>query len=194
MHPGQCHAQGVRVAHVVRGVPEVAEGQPAGVALVLPDRLQVGEDLAGVVLIGQRVDDRDPGVRRHLLDPLLPGGPPDDRGHVAAQHPGGVGDRLTAAHLGAGGVDDHRMAAELGDADLEGDPGAGRGLVEDHRDRTALERPAGGRVRLEGGGQIEDRGLLGRGEVVIGEEVMQGHVSLPAGSGVRRRTSRPPRR
>ena len=40
-------------------------------ALVLADGLQVGEQLAGVELVGERVDDRDAGVRGHLVDRAL---------------------------------------------------------------------------------------------------------------------------
>ena len=38
--------------------------RPAELALAFADRLQVGEELARVVLVGQRVDDRHPATRR----------------------------------------------------------------------------------------------------------------------------------
>ena len=49
--------------------PTKATVSPASVALVLVDGQQVGEQLAGVEVVGERVDDRDAGVLRHLLDP-----------------------------------------------------------------------------------------------------------------------------
>ena len=48
--------------------PRKATVRPASVALVLADGEQVGEQLAGVELVGEGVDDRDAGVRGHLLD------------------------------------------------------------------------------------------------------------------------------
>ena len=52
--------------------PRKATVRPASVALVLADGEQVGQQLARVEVVGQRVDDRDAGVRRHLLDPAWP--------------------------------------------------------------------------------------------------------------------------
>ena len=79
--------------------PRKVTVRPASVALVLADGLQVGEQLAGVELVGQRVDHRDAGVRGHRLEPVLAEGPPDDGRDLPAQHPGGVLDGLAAADL-----------------------------------------------------------------------------------------------
>ena len=66
---------------------------------------------------------------------------------VARQHARGVGDRLAAAelHLLAGEHDG--LAAELAHGDVERDARAGRGLVEDHRQRLAGERRSPARAR-----------------------------------------------
>ena len=64
---------------------------PASVALVLAHREQVGQQLARVELVGERVDHRDTRVGRHLLDPLLREGAPHDRRCLAAEDPGDVG-------------------------------------------------------------------------------------------------------
>ena len=141
----------------------------------LADGLQVGEDLAGVELVGQRVDHRHPADRGHLLDAVLAEGAPHDRGALPVEHPGGVGDRLAAAELAAGGLDDQRVAAELGDADAK----ETRVRVECLSNITATARGArpaasalgGGRVGLERGGEVEHLELLGRGQVVVAEEV-----------------------
>ena len=51
-------AQHQRVRHVVGAVAEVGQPQPVQRALALGERLQIGEHLARVELVGQRVDDR----------------------------------------------------------------------------------------------------------------------------------------
>ena len=61
---------------------------------------------------------------------------------IARQHARGVGDGLAAAELRAVALQHDRIAAELAHADLEGDAGAGRRLLEDHRQRLAGERLA----------------------------------------------------
>ena len=84
------------------------------------------------------------------------------------------------------GVDDQRVTAELGDADREGDPGPQRRLVEQHGDRPrAGQRLVPEPVLLHLIGQVEDRGLLGGGQVVVAQEV-PGH-QLPPGRGWRAR-------
>ena len=75
-----------------------------------------------------------------LGDRLVGAGADRDRGHVAGEDARGVGDRLAAGELQLVAAQDDRRAAELGDPDLEGDPGPGRGLLEDERDRAAGQR------------------------------------------------------
>ena len=77
--------------------------------------------------------------------------------------------------LGAA-VDDDRLRAELGDADLEGEPGAGRVLLEHHRDRLAGQRGEAGAVLLE---------LVG--EYRAPSSVRRGSGRRPAGSAGRAR-------
>jgi hypothetical protein len=59
------------VRHVVRAVAEVRERAARKRAELLGHRLQVGEDLARVELVRQRVDHRDRGRPRELLDAVL---------------------------------------------------------------------------------------------------------------------------
>ena len=106
------------------------------------------------------------------IDPLLAGGAPDDRRRLPGEHPGDVADRLAAADVRGLRVDDERGAAELGDADGERDAGAQRWLVEEDGDGPrARQRAAAEPVLLHRRGQGEHLGLLGRGEVVVAEEV-----------------------
>ena len=66
---------------------------------------EVGEDLARVELVGERVDHRHARVRGHLLEALLGVRAPDDGRDLAAEHPCGVRDRLALADLGEVAVD-----------------------------------------------------------------------------------------
>ena len=160
---------------------------PASVPLVLADRLQVGEDLARVELVGQRVDDRHAAVRGHLLDAVLAEGAPDDRGDLAADDPGGVGDRLAHADAGQPGVDDHREAAELGDAGRERQLGAQRRLVEDQRDGPrAAQRLVPMPVGLHRVGEVEHLDQFVGRQVVVAQEVPGHRVDLVERGGEQR--------
>ena len=139
VHPGGGAAEQQRVGHVVRAVAEVGQGEPGEPAEALADRLQVGEHLAGVELVGERVDDRHRRGRRP--SPRSAPAPPVRHTiavDVAGQHPGGVADGLAAAELAGLRVDDQRGAAELGDAGLERHAGCGWSAC-----RTAPRPPAG---------------------------------------------------
>ena len=70
--------------------------------------------------------------------------------HIAREDPGGVGDALAAAELHLLAGEHQGLAAELAHADIEGDAGAGGGLVEHHRQDLALERAVLGAARPGG--------------------------------------------
>jgi hypothetical protein len=179
MHTGRGAAQQVRVGHVVRGVADVAERKSGELALAFPDGLQIGENLAWVEPVGERIDDGHAAYRRHRLDAFLGERAPHDGGHLAVEYPRGVLDRLAAPELARLRVDDQWVAPQLGDADAERHARSRRVLVEDHRDGTrAGERLADQAVRLHGVGQGEDVEKLSRAEVVVTEEVPR-HPRLP---------------
>ena len=170
--PGGRAGEQPGVAHVAGAVADERDGQAGELLLVLLDREQVGEQLAGVEVVGERVDDRDAGVLGHLLEVALRVGAPHDHRRLAAEHAGDVVHRLAHADAGEGAVDQHREAAELGDAGGERRLRAQRLLVEDHRDGArAGERLRVVRRVLELGREREDLRLLGRGQVVVGQEV-----------------------
>ena len=86
------------------------------------------------------------GVFGHLQQRRLLEGADHDQVDIARQHAGGVGDGLAVAELHlARPTAPCVCAAHLAHADVEADPGAGRGLLEDQRDHAA--RPAAGRRR-----------------------------------------------
>jgi hypothetical protein len=157
--------------HVVRAVTEVDQGEPGELSLALADGLQVGEHLTGVELVGQRVDHRDPRDQRHRVHPLLREGPPHHRVDVPREDPRSVLDGLFAAQLHRASVDDDRLAAELGDTHLERKPRPGRVLLEDRRDRLALQRLRAVLVGLQLVGEIQHDLLFVGIEVVVAEEV-----------------------
>jgi hypothetical protein len=158
----------VGLRHVARAVAEEGDGEPGERSAVLADGEEVGEKLARVELVAQRVDDGDRRVERHLLEAALRVGAPDDGRHHPFEHPCRVARGLLATQLAVGGGDDQRAATEVGDADGEGDAGARGRLVEDHRDRLrAGERLDRIAVSLEFDGEIEDLELLGLAEVVV---------------------------
>jgi hypothetical protein len=156
VHASRSTAEQVRVGHVVGRVADVAEAKTGELAFVLADGEQVGQDLAGVELVGQRVDDRHAAVRSHLFDPVLAEGAPDDRCDLPAHDTGRVGDRLAHADVSQPGVDDHRDPAEFGDAGRERQLRAQRGLVEDEGNRLrAVQRLMPVPISLHRHGEIE---------------------------------------
>src|ERR1019366_5263659 len=100
----------------------------------------VGEDLAGVVFVGEAVDDRHPRMRCEGLDLGLLEGPDHDDVDHPADDARRVFDRLGAAELAVAGRQVHDRAAHLVHARLEAHAGARRGLLEDHRQRPVDER------------------------------------------------------
>ena len=113
-------------------------------AAMLLEGHDIGHDLAGMGGVGQRVDDGHGGVLGKLQQARMIGGADHDRIDIARQHLGRIADRLGAAELHFGAGEEQRLAAELAHADIEGDAGAGRGLLEDHRQHLAGQRLVGG--------------------------------------------------
>src|SRR6266481_6857249 len=110
---------------------------------------EVRHHLARMRTPRQPVDDGHGGVGRQLEQRLMIENTDHDGIDITRQHARGVGDGLAAAelHLGAGQHD--RFTAELAHADVERHAGAGRGPLEDHRERLAGERLVGFIVRLQ---------------------------------------------
>jgi hypothetical protein len=177
VHAGLGAGEQQAVGDVV-AVAEVGEAEAGEPSLALPDGLQVGKGLAGVGVVGQGVDHRDGAGPGEPLEVLLGEGAQHDGVDVTGQHRRGVLDGLAAAELGLAAGERQRVAAQLVDGDLEGDPGAGRWLLEDQRDGAAGEgrpRPPVGLVPV---GAVEQRDQLIAADVVDGEEVTLAHGLL----------------
>ncbi len=139
------------------------EGNRAAAQAAEPfgQRQAVGQRLAGMLFVGQRVDDAQPrrGVGESLETRLRERA--DDRsGDPALEVAGDVGDGLAAAERNVFRRLD-RVAAELADRNLERRARAQRRLLEEQRNVQALERlfvaPVRGARRLELGRSREAR-------------------------------------
>ena len=136
-HDGAGVEQGV--AHVVP-VSEVDELLSAESSELLLDSDHIGQSLAGVLEVVEAADDGNRGVLAELIHHLVIERTVHDAVDEPAHDTGGVLDGLAVdAHLHLGFVDVERVSAEFGDRDIERDPGAGAGLLEDHRERLAFE-------------------------------------------------------
>jgi hypothetical protein len=128
------------VADVVR-IADPGHGLALDRAAMLDEGEDVGEDLAGVVFVGQAVDHRHPRVAGEALDDLLlEGADHDDVAH-ARDHLRRVLHRLAAPELRVARIEVDRRTAELVHAGLEGQARARAGLLEDHHQRAVLQRP-----------------------------------------------------
>ena len=164
-------AEQQRVGHVV-AVAQVGEAAALERSEPLAHRQQIGQRLAGMLEVGQRVHDRHVGRPRERLEPLLLERPQHDRVDVAGQHPAGVLDRLASPQLEVARGQDDRMCPQLRHGHLERDAGARARLLEDQRDRSTGE-PALVRLgsSLHVGGEIEQLAELFRAQIVDGEVV-----------------------
>ncbi len=140
------------VEHVVT-VAHPGDLERVEVAPRAPQGVEVGEDLAGVGEIGERVDHRHPRVRGQLLDHAVREGARDDQVAHAGEHARDVLQALAAAlaHLDRAQV--HDVAAQLVHADGERHPGAERRLVEHQCGGLAGERAR----RLRGAAPLAQR-------------------------------------
>src|SRR5882672_5167238 len=137
------------VADVVR-VADPGDRLALDRATVLDVGVDVGEHLAGVVLVGEPVDHGHARVRGEALDDLLLEGPDHHQVAHARDHLAGVLDRLAAAELRVAGIQVDRGAAELMHARFERQSRARRGLLEDHGERAVLEQLAAAELRVAG--------------------------------------------
>ena len=106
---------------------------------MLEEGLHVGQQLAGVQVIGQAVDHRDAGVACELGQGAVGEGA-DHHGVEHARHDdGAIANGFAAAQLGIAWRQEDRLAAQLDHAGFEGQAGTGRGLFEDHAQHTILQ-------------------------------------------------------
>jgi hypothetical protein len=160
------------VAHVV-AVSEVGDADACDGPESLPDGHHVGKRLAGVELVREAVDNGHLAVLGERVDVGLAERPDHYRVQVSREDDGGVADRLAAAELQVVRGEVEADAPELRDPDLEADPCASRGLLEDHPEGSAREERAvsGLSPRLQAVGEVEHGRELVRLPVVHAQEI-----------------------
>ncbi len=169
-HFGRAHHPGV--AHVV---PHVAGEDHLhlvqGLGTVLFQGHHVGENLGGVVPVGEAVPHGDAGPLCQVFHYLLGIAPVLDAVEEAAQHLGGVLQGFFLAHLGAARVQVGDVGPLLGGGHLEGAPCPGGGLLEEEHDVLALQgglTDAGAALGLQVVAQVQEIADLTGGEVLQG--------------------------
>ena len=100
-------------------------------------------------LVRQPVPHRHAGIGRQLLHQLLAEAPVLDAVVHPAQHPGGVGNGLLLAHLGAAGVQIGHPQAQIVSRHLKGAAGAGGGLFKEEDNVLVLQIAVGYAAALE---------------------------------------------
>ena len=156
----------------VVAVADVRQPQTLQVAEHLTHGQEVGERLAGMMLVRERVDDRDARVLRELGDRGLGERPDDDGGTEPRQRPGGIGDRLAAAELQLVGPQHERQHAQAMRRGRERDARARGRLLEEAGQRLGRKRvEEAGRSVLHLLGQVERGRELGLVEIADREEV-----------------------
>jgi hypothetical protein len=155
----------------VVAVADVGQLETAQHAKTLLKGKEISERLAGMEFVGKGVDHRNAGVGGHLFENALRVDAGDDAVDPAVEIARDIGDRFALAERGRGLrviEEDHGSAHAL-NADIEGDAGAERGLLENQGDEFAVQR----------------RGVTDRAGLDIGREVKEltGVRGTPFGSG-----------
>src|ERR1700737_368334 len=120
-------------------IPEIGELPPAGGAEFFLQRREVRKSLAGMVEIGQRVDDRNTRVRRQSVEGFLSEYARYDSLHPARKAPRHIGNSLAPAQSRVCVVEENGRSAHVNNADFEGDARAQGRLFKNHRQQTARE-------------------------------------------------------
>ena len=140
-------------------------------AEALPDGEQVGQDLAGVLDLGQGVDDRNAGEPGQLAEVGVMTQPGHHQMHVTFEDAGRVRHRLAHAYLNVLLAERDRCSAQPRDPHLEGDPGPVRWLLEEHGHELARQGPLLPATRFDLAGQVQNGEELRSIEVGNAQEV-----------------------
>ena len=175
--------------HIV-AVADPGDRAPANVAQTLLEGEEIRHDLAGMREFGEAVDDGHRGVARQLGQIVVRENADHDGVDEARQHARRVGDALASSDLHLIAREHDRLAAQIAHGEIEGDAGAGRGLVEDERqifagERTRRRLDALHAPRFQRFGEIEDVAQLRAREIGEIEKMtrprhgMRGHYAAP---------------
>jgi hypothetical protein len=159
------------VADVV-AVSDVGEVKALRGAEALFEGEEVGDGLAGVLEIGEGVDDGDPGAGRDFGDGLVRVGAEDHDGHPALDVVGHVGEGFAFAEGRLRLIDKDGVAAEGVDGGFEGEARAEGRFLEEHDHLFRVERVAEVTgMGFNGVSEFHDGGHLLHGEVGDGAEI-----------------------
>ena len=100
----------------------------------------IGQDLAGMVLVGQAVYHGDPRVGGETLDDVVAEGADHDDVAHPRHYFAGIFHRLAAAELAVARVEINGSATELMHAGFKRQTGTGRVLFEHHDQRAVDQR------------------------------------------------------
>jgi hypothetical protein len=121
------------VGDVIVAIAEEDERATGRTAEALTDGQEVGKRLARVMRVGQGVDHGHVRPLRDLFDLRLRERAQHDRGRVAREHAGSVGDRLAATELELVRAQEESLGAEPVGGACERDARARRRLLEETR-------------------------------------------------------------
>ena len=134
-HAGLGRSLNERIRHIV-AVTDIRDLDTLQAPFSFLNGQQVGQGLAGMIQIGEAVDDRNAGLPCPLLGDGVIEGPQDDGIQVARQHMRRIRHCFPAGQLNVAHRQHHGLAAELIHSGLERDTGPGRRLLEQQAQHT----------------------------------------------------------
>ena len=146
----------------VVAVADISEVEPSNAAKVLIESHEIGQRLAGMLEVGERVDDRHARVGGHLGDGVVRVGAQHDHIDPALDVARHVGNGFALAQGRTGLIDEDRVAAHGVDAGLEAEARAQAGLLEHQHHLFGVERAAIlARIALDIVAQLENGAHFG---------------------------------
>ena len=159
----------IGLADVV-AVADPGDGTSGNGSAVLLVGLQIGQQLAGVVLIGQGVDHRHAGMGGEGLHHVVAVSADHHGVHHGGNDAGRVGDGLPAPQLAVPRRQEQRVTTQLRHARFEGHPRSGGRLLENHGQGLVLQRQMHFTTAMHG---FEHMGAREQGLEFIGREIEQ---------------------
>src|SRR5580765_7738041 len=129
------------IADIV-AIANVGEFETAECAEFFFEGEEIGERLAGMEFIGERVDHRNVGIGGHFFENALVINAGDDALHPAVEIASDIGYGFARAERsgGLGVIEENHGAAHALDTDVESYAGAEGRLFENEGDKFALQR------------------------------------------------------
>src|SRR5574337_1199328 len=142
----------------VIAVTDVGDLHAAKRAVLFPNGEEIRKNLTRVGQVAQPIDDRDSRMPGQFLNGLVAECPRHNPIHPSFEIPGHILDGFPFPHLNVSRGQIDGTAAQLGHADLKGDSGPERRLLEYHAQRLAGEQWVGDPLvllRLQAGSKVK---------------------------------------